>query len=153
MPWNSTGFQWKKNPLELQWKNQILLEKCWYFSENKLPLEFYSVFLLLFFFQREWVFFGGGGEVEGGGFTIREIVSISYITSLKSITYVCIFYPSMALQKHAYSNILKILPPKNENFQIKNPDIFHTSAQNIDCGYSLEPPRRGGSNEYSQSMF
>ena len=26
--------------------------------------------------------------------------------------------------------------------------IFLISAQNIDCGYSLEPPRRGGSNEY-----
>ena len=35
----------------------------------------------------------------------------------------------------------------------KNSDIFHISAQNIDCGYSLEPPRRGGSNEYPQSMF
>ena len=31
--------------------------------------------------------------------------------------------------------------------------IFHISAQNIDCGYSLEPPHRGGSNEYPQSMF
>ena len=31
--------------------------------------------------------------------------------------------------------------------------IFVISAQNIDCGYSLEPPRRGGSNEYPQSMF
>ena len=30
---------------------------------------------------------------------------------------------------------------------------FHISAQNIDCWYSLEPPRRGGSNEYPQSMF
>ena len=39
-------------------------------------------------------------------------------------------------------------------FQIKNSDIFHISTQNIDCGYSLEPPRsrRGGSNEYPQSM-
>ena len=27
------------------------------------------------------------------------------------------------------------------------------SAQNIDCGYSLEPPRREGSNEYPQSTF
>ena len=27
--------------------------------------------------------------------------------------------------------------------------IFHISAQNIDCGYSLEPPRQGGSNKYS----
>ena len=26
-------------------------------------------------------------------------------------------------------------------------------AQNIDYGYPLEPPRRGGSNEYPQSMF
>ena len=42
---------------------------------------------------------------------------------------------------------------KNENFQIKNSDIFYVSAQNIDCGYSLEPPRRGGSNEYPQYMF
>ena len=40
-----------------------------------------------------------------------------------------------------------------KNIQIKNSDIFHISAQNIDCGYSLEPPRRGGSNEYPQSMF
>ena len=48
---------------------------------------------------------------------------------------------------------MKILPPKNENFQVKNSDIFHISAQNIDCGYSLELPRRGGSNEYPQSMF
>ena len=31
--------------------------------------------------------------------------------------------------------------------------IFLISDQNTDCGYSLEPPRRGGSNEYPQSMF
>ena len=41
---------------------------------------------------------------------------------------------------------------KTENFQIKSSDIFHISAQNIDCGYSLEPLRWGGSNEYPQSM-
>ena len=26
-------------------------------------------------------------------------------------------------------------------------------AQNIECGYMLEPPRQGGSNEYPHSMF
>ena len=31
--------------------------------------------------------------------------------------------------------------------------FFHISAQNIDFGYLLEPPRQGGSNEYPQSMF
>ena len=47
----------------------------------------------------------------------------------------------------------------SENFTIKkffsdkNSDIFHISAQNIDCGYSLEPPQQGGSNEFPQSMF
>ena len=48
-------------------------------------------------------------------------------------------------------NLLLVAKPRN--FQIKNSDIFHVSAQNIDCGYSLEPPRRGGSNEYPQSTF
>ena len=31
--------------------------------------------------------------------------------------------------------------------------ILNIFAQNIDCGYTLEPPRRGGSNEYPQYMF
>ena len=31
--------------------------------------------------------------------------------------------------------------------------LFLFLFKNIDCGYSLEPPRRGGSNEYPQSMF
>ena len=30
--------------------------------------------------------------------------------------------------------------------------IFLFLLKNIDCGYSLEPPRRCGSNEYPQSM-
>ena len=48
----------------------------------------------------------------------------------------------VTLRKQAYSNVLKILPPKNENFQIKISGIFHIPAQNIDCEYSIEPPRR-----------
>ena len=32
-------------------------------------------------------------------------------------------------------------------------DISHISTQNIDCGYSLELPQWGSSNEYPQSMF
>ena len=31
--------------------------------------------------------------------------------------------------------------------------IFLISTQNIDCGYSLEPPRRGSSNEYHNLCF
>ena len=42
---------------------------------------------------------------------------------------------------------------KNWKFSDKNSYNFHIPAKNIDCGYPLEPPRRGGSNEYPQSMF
>ena len=31
--------------------------------------------------------------------------------------------------------------------------IYLLFTKNIDLGYSLEPPRRSGSNEYQQSMF
>ena len=55
-------------------------------------------------------------------------------THLKGLT------EPLALLKRAYSNILKILSPKNDNFQIKNSDIFHISSLNIDCGYLLELP-------------
>ena len=50
-----------------------------------------------------------------------------------------------SLRKHAYSNLLKISPPKTEYFSDKILIFFHISAQNIDCAYSLEPPGRGGS--------
>ena len=56
-----------------------------------------------------------------------------------------------SLRKHAYSIKLKISPPKKKID--KNSDIYHISAQNIDCGYLLELPRRGGPNEYPQSIF
>ena len=44
------------------------------------------------------------------------------------------FFFFVSITKTCLTNILKILPPKNENFQIKNSNIFHISAQNIDCG-------------------
>ena len=47
---------------------------------------------------------------------------------------------------------LEVSAPKTENFQIKNVLYVHISAQNK-CGYSLEPPRRGGSNEYPQNIY
>ena len=79
---------------------------------------------------------------------VGRIVLLDCVISLKSLLK-CL----LSLRKHAYANILKSFPPKNENFQIKMFNIFHISARNTDCGYSLELPRRGGSNEYPQSMF
>ena len=70
------------------------------------------------------------------------------ITKTKTLVEIVVSNP---LRKQAYSNILKILPPNNENFQIKI--LIHISTQNIDCGYLLELPRRGASNRYPQSLF
>ena len=63
----------------------------------------------------------------------EEIRKVSVHFGWKKMTY--------PLRKHAYSNILKILPPKKWKFSDKKIwFFFHVSAQNIDCGYSLEPP-------------
>ena len=60
----------------------------------------------------------------------------------------------MVITKTHPCDILRyFLALKIENFQLKIFDIFLILAQNIDCGYTLEPPWRGGSNEYPQSMF
>ena len=59
----------------------------------------------------------------------------------------CKHYENMPMQ---YTEIFQVV--KSDNFQ----NFFYSFlifAQNIDCGYTLEPPRRGGSNEYPLSMF
>ena len=65
-------------------------------------------------------------------------------------------FPS-SLQKLAHAIYSDFYSHKNEIFQQKPFDFFLTFAQNIDCGYTSEPPRRGGyrggSNECPQSMF
>ena len=43
------------------------------------------------------------------------------------------------------------------NFEPLKPQFYivklEFTGQKIDCGYSLEPPRRDGCNEYPQPMF
>ena len=58
-----------------------------------------------------------------------------------------------SLRKHAHMIYSNFFRSKIDNCQRKNSDIFLIFAQNIDCGYTLEPPRRGGSNEYHNLCF
>ena len=44
----------------------------------------------------------------------------------------------LPLRERTYSNILKILPPKNEDFQIKDSDIFHISVFGDEIVYIFE---------------
>ena len=45
------------------------------------------------------------------------------------------------IQKHAHAIYRDFVNLKIETFQLKKIDIFLFFAQNIDCGYTLEPPR------------
>ena len=46
------------------------------------------------------------------------------------------FEDLLITKTHLFKYTEKFTTKENENFQIKNSDIFHISAQNIDCGYS-----------------
>ena len=48
---------------------------------------------------------------------------------------------NLSLRKHVHVIYRIFFGFKNENFNRKNFDIFLIFAQNIDCGYTLEPPR------------
>ena len=66
-----------------------------------------------------------------------------------------IFETDFNITKTRLFKYIENFTTKNWKFSDKNSNIsFYISAQNrVDCGYSLEPPRRGGSNEYPQSML
>ena len=46
-----------------------------------------------------------------------------------------------SLRKLTHEINKDFLALKFQNFQLKHFDIFFIFAQNIDCGYTLEPPR------------
>ena len=75
------------------------------------------------------------------------------VITVQTFFFACWHHRLNSLRKHAYSNILIILPANNENFRMKISGSFHISPQNIYCGYSLEPPRRRGSDENHNLCF
>ena len=83
------------------------------------------------------------------------IIPLFFFKCFPNILLLETFENYISLRKHAYSNILNILSPKKKKkkkkwkFSDKNSYILHISAQNIDCGYSLEPPRQIQSRDRS----
>ena len=67
--------------------------------------------------------------------------------------------PSVIVDSNHQDNIsMRCIPPYtpvlcSENGVNRSIHIFLFLVQNIDCGYSLEPPHRGGSKVYPHSMF
>ena len=68
-----------------------------------------------------------------------------------------LFLPTWLFARHYKNTPVQIYwefyDQKMKTFRWKFIIFFFYFCSKIDCGYSLEPPRRGGSNEYPQSMF
>ena len=71
---------------------------------------------------------------------------------------------SLSCLQHIFAKLIESCPEKtsfikitwlcnNDNIQMKNCYCFLIFVQNIECWYSLEPPRHGVSKENRQSMF
>ena len=66
-------------------------------------------------------------------------------------TWVCFFsYHQDSMSRNVYTLIPHFYTDK---CGLQGYTFFLILIQNIDCGYSLEPPRLVGSNAYPQSMF
>ena len=89
-------------------------------------------------------------DLMSPSFPLYYMVKIPYLNKRSIKTYIqlifflfsCIHAVSprrFSLRKHAYSNILNFFTTKKWKFSDKKIDIFHISARNIDCGYSLVP--------------
>ena len=57
-------------------------------------------------------------------------------------------YENLPMQYRVFFSVVKI-----EKFHLRFMIFFSIFAPTIDCGYTLELPRRGGSNENPQFMF
>ena len=92
---------------------------------------FFQVFELLNFLAENFVFLYIGVSV----FTYEETKWDPWFILAAFVS----FYSS--LRKHAHAIYQKNFVCKNEKFHWKIFYIFLIFAQNIDCGYTLEPPR------------
>ena len=123
-------------------KNLIRLRECAGWSESSLEAN-----VRRYVFWRSGSFqFNKHGKYPGQLWTCIP----------SDINFFCILLSKLNLWHYENTPIQiywKFYHQKNENFQMKNSCNFHISVQNIDYGYSLKPPCRGGPYEYPQSMF
>ena len=145
---------------------RLSLYNKWNFTQQGRPFKgtaytclfllFFYLFIYFFFFFFVFLFFQPC-FIRETTFVTSTIAALLCLCIGGFICSVCFVIICSLHYENAYSNIenftTKKKNKKNWKFSVKKSDIFHISTQNVDCGYSLEPPRLGGSNEYTQSMF
>ena len=88
----------------------------------------------------------------------KKKIATFFITTSFCFIFIFSFYSFMKICIIRKTCLCNEYPPK-PHFYIVTIGLagvylfFLFLLQNIECGYSLEPPRRGGSNMYPQSMF
>ena len=83
---------------------------------------------------------------------LRVLVCVSFLFLLVS-GIGCNFWFRHFITTTRLFKYIENFTTKYWKFSDKNSNIIHISTQNINCRYSLEPPRWCVSNEYPQSMF
>ena len=137
---NKSAVTWE-NFWHVGWtKNQISLRISHYY-----PVDETAFLTTLYIKWTRWRFLSDCANAQADQY-IRLAHISGYITKICLLKY--------------FENVTT----KKWKFSDKNFDIFNISAQNIDCAYSIErprrdceysldPPWRGGSNEYPHSML
>ena len=129
------------------------------------------VFFIFFIFFFSFLFFFFFDVIFLYVHYIRETMVVS-VAQLDTILYMQLYFIQLVahiiwiFHNHTHTHTHTITKTRLYSFDPLKPHfyivklgftgvyiIFLISAQNIDCGYSLEPPRRGGSNEYPQSIM
>ena len=125
----------------------------------------FSVFLFLFYLFFLFFFFKSARPVCNilhfnsikitlkTFFALKKAICFAFLTQKLRIERQLFCPLKRTLRKHAHAIYSNISQLKNVLFQMNFLNIFLIFAQNIDCGNTLKPPQRGGSNEYPQSMF
>ena len=120
--------------------SEVLDMLCAFKARSGVRL-FFLFNLFIYFFLISFLHFKGSISLKSRHFIIQEIVN-KFIYGINTIiSKTCLF-------KYTENFI-----NKKWKFSDKKFWYFSHSTQNIDCGYSLEPPQWCGSNEYPQSMF
>ena len=142
--------------LALEAPTKIVMDNIlifWFIFQRKEGLTFHVNFLLGR--QFTWnvkLHFSEEIKIKNGMLSADVVIGARRVNDTCSPKGRCIL-----LSKNTYKLIITKtrLFKYNENFTTKKwkfsektADIFHISAQNIDCGYSLELPQWGSSNEY-----
>ena len=104
-----------------------------------LCVRFFFFFFFFFFFVF-FVFFFFLPQI------FSDVVGLSGISNCRAAY--CIHYENFPMQ---YTEIFSRRQKMKISLEFFY--LFNIFAQNIHCGYTLEPPHRGGSNEYPQCMI